>query len=102
MSGRFRAVSSAAVVYLAPVDRQRPLGPFDSIGRAPATITVNRAVPAAGAQTMVIANIPGALGNECRLTASGTGMTAATNGSAGFLGGGTGGGRSATRMVVMP
>ena len=102
LSGRFRAISNAAVVYIAPVDRLRSLSPFETIGGAPSTITVNRAVPTAGAQVAILANIPGAIGNEIRLTASGTGVTAATNGTAGFLGNGTGGSRATTRMVVLP
>jgi hypothetical protein len=103
-SARFIAVASTTTgqVFLAPVDKTRALGPFDRIGNLPATITAARAVPAAGAQTMVISNRPGAEQNEIRLTASGTGMTAVTNGGTGLLGGGVGGGRAATRMVVVP
>lgn len=56
------------------------------------TITINTAKPTATAYITILAAVPGDIGNEVRLTASGTGVTALTNGSAGFLGQGTGGG----------
>jgi hypothetical protein len=104
LTGRFVAVASTTTgqVFLGPVDRQRPLGPFDRIGGLPPTITAARPVPAPGAQCMVMSNRCGAEQNEIRLTASGTGMTAVTNGAAGLLGGGGGGSRANTRMVVLP
>ena len=55
------------------------------------TFTINTAIPTAGAVTAILATVPGDIGNEVRLTASGTNVTAITNGTAGFLGHGTGG-----------
>jgi hypothetical protein len=51
---------------------------------------------------MVVAVVPGIGGNEIRMTATGTGMTAHTQGATGFLGGGAGGGAATARMVVVP
>jgi hypothetical protein len=56
------------------------------------TITLNTKVPTATAYITFLAAVPGDIGNEVRLTATGTGVTALTNGTAGFLGQGTGGG----------
>lgn len=95
---RFRAVSSAGVVYVFPttartITAQSTVDKWASIVNSGsfATITVNVAVPTAGVVTAIIAAVPGDIGNEVRMTASGTNVSAITNGSAGFLGNGTGG-----------
>lgn len=96
---RWRAVSAAGLVYVFPTsDRSGSVtgAKFEAITNPGgfSTFTVNQAVLAAGPATAVLAIVPGDIGNECRLTASGTNVTAATNGTAGFLGHGTGGGVS--------
>jgi hypothetical protein len=94
---RYRAVSSAGLVYVFPTTA-RTLSPTQDKWAAITnpggftTFTINTAVPTAGAVTAIIAAVPGDIGNEVRLTASGTNVTAITNGTAGFLGNGTGGG----------
>lgn len=102
---KFAAVSSAAVVYVFPTT-PRTLSPTQdkwagilNVGSF-STFTVNQQFPVAGAACAVFAAVPGDIGNEVRLVASGTGITAATNGSAGFLGGGGGGG--VTTYYVLP
>lgn len=56
------------------------------------TITVNAPLPVASAYCTILAAVPGDIGDEVSMTASGTGVTALTNGTTGFLGQGTGGG----------
>jgi len=56
------------------------------------TITIQQSKPTATAYITILAAVPGDIGNEVRLTATGTGVTALTNGTSGFLGQGTGGG----------
>jgi hypothetical protein len=91
LAGQVRAVSAAGVVYFGLTDNHDPL-PFECIQYPSAsTITVNVAKPTAGAVTMVIAALPGVQGNEIRCAASGTNVSANTNGTTGLLGGGTGG-----------
>lgn len=94
---RYRAVSSAGAVYVFPTTA-RTIGPTVDkwaaiVNSAPfATITVNVAVPTAGVVTAIMATVAGDIGNEVRMTASGTNVSAITNNaSAGFLGNGTGG-----------
>jgi hypothetical protein len=61
------------------------------------TFTINAANPVAGDACAVLAIVPGDIGNEVRLsTPTGTNVTVATNGTAGFLGNGTGGGTAPT------
>ncbi len=93
---RYRAVSSAGLVYVFPTTA-RTIGPTQDKWAAITnpgsftTFTINTAIPTAGAVTAILATVPGDIGNEVRLTASGTNVTAITNGTAGFLGNGTGG-----------
>ena len=96
---RYRALSSGASVLVFPttnrtITAQSTQDKWAAIVNSGSftTFTVGVKVPTAGATTAIIASQPGDLGNECRLTASGTNVTAVTNGSAGFLGNGTGGG----------
>ena len=95
---RYRALSSAGVVYVFPttfrtitaqstVDKWAVLSNPGSF----TTITLDVRVPTAGLVTAILAAVPGDIGNEVRMTASGINVTALTNGSAGFLGNGTGG-----------
>jgi len=101
---RYRAVSSVGAVRIFPTTA-RTISPltisdkFAGVLSFASTITVNTQFPVATAFCAVLADVPGDIGNECRLTASGTGMTAVTNGTAGFLGNGTGGG-TAPYLVV--
>lgn len=93
---RYRALSVAGAVMVFPTTA-RTLTPTQDKWAAIVnsgsftTITVNTPVPTAGTVTAIIAVVPGDIGNEVRCTASGTNVTAVTNGSAGFLGNGTGG-----------
>jgi hypothetical protein len=101
---RYRAVSSAGAVRIFPTTA-RTISPltisdkFAGVLSFASTITVNTQFPVATAFCAVLADVPGDIGNECRLTASGTGMTAVTNGTTNFLGNGTGGG-TAPYLVV--
>lgn len=97
LAGRYVALSSSGSVYVFPSsDRSgNVMGTkFEAITNPGgfSTLTVNVATLTAGAVTAVIAATGGDIGNEVRLTASGTNVTAVTNGSAGFLGNGCGGG----------
>lgn len=97
MAGRYVAVSSSGSVYVFPSsDRSGNVSgtKFEAITNTGgfSTVTINQGVLAAGAATAVIAASAGDIGNEVRCTASGTNVTAATNGTAGFLGNGCGGG----------
>lgn len=97
MAMRYRALSSAGLVYVFPTtDRSGNVSgtKFEAITNPGgfSTFTINTAVLTAGAVTAVIAAVPGDIGTEVRLTASGTNVTAVTNGTAGFLGLATGGG----------
>jgi hypothetical protein len=100
MALKYFALSVAGLVYVFP-STPRTLSPtvdkWAGIINSGSftTFTVNSREMVAGAACAVLASTPGDIGNEARLTASGTGMTAATNGSAGFLGNGNGGGVSA-------
>lgn len=98
---RYRAINVAGAVFVFR-STQRAAAPNESILNTGnfATITVNVAVPKAGARTAVIATMPGRVGNEIRLAASGTNVTAVTAGTAGLLGSGSGGG--ATPYFVLP
>ena len=91
LAGRCRAVANGAVVYVGLLeDRAAILGESIVLPSA-ATITVNTSIPVAGAVVLLIAAVPGQIGNCCTAVASGTGMSLATA-NAGKLGGGTGGG----------
>lgn len=103
---RYRAINSAGQVFVVPIverDSSTTAGvsKFENISNPGgfSTFTIGAATLAAGAMTAIIAATPGDLGNECRLTASGTNVTALTNGSAGFLGHGTGGGISMRQLT---
>ena len=101
LAGRVVAVSSGAVVFIFLVEDRAPTQ-RECVCNPPTTITVNVAVPTAGARTVVTAQVPGLIGNEVRLAASGTGMTAVTAGGAGLLGNGKGGGTVANTFRVIP
>ena len=91
LAGRVIAVGNVGAVHIFLVEDRPPVA-FECITNpSAATITVNVATPTAGTRVAVIAAVPGPIGNEVRATASGTGMTIVTGGSAGLLGGGTGG-----------
>lgn len=92
LAGRVVAISSASTVSIFLVE-DRPAADFERITNpSAATIVVNVAQPTRGVRLAVIAAVPGAIGNEVRATATGTGATIATNNAtAGLLGGGTGG-----------
>lgn len=86
LSLRFRAVSSAAVVRIAPY-LDRPLTPMDRITNSAnfSTFTAVVAEPTAGAYVLTMALNVGAVGNLIALVASGTGSTAiATSGGSGY------------------
>lgn len=94
---RYRALSVAGLVYVFPTT-SRTLTPTQDKWAAIVnsgsftTFTINAPNPVAGDACAVLAAVPGDIGNECRLsTPTGTNVTVATNGSAGFLGLGTGG-----------
>lgn len=98
LAGRCRAVSNAGVVYVGLLEDRAPQ-PTELINAASAaTITINTPVPTAGAIVLLLAAVPGQLGNCCTAVASGTGMSLATA-NAGKLGGGTGGGSTFTYVV---
>ena len=102
LCGRMRAVSVAGVVYIGLVDNRSPL-PTDAIRYASAsTISIGVAIPAASARIMILANVPGMIGNFIDVTASGTNYSFATNGVAGFLGQGSGGALPASTVDVVP
>lgn len=98
---RYRAWSTGAVVHIV---RTTALG-LDTGNRAAglkfeglfkpspgSTISIGNAKPTASAYCTVLCAVPGDIGNGMPLAASGTGVTAYTNGTAGYLGQGTGGG----------
>lgn len=105
MAMKYFALSVVGLVYVFPTTA-RTLNPIVDKwagivnSGSFATFTVNSREMVAGAACAVIASTPGDLGNEARLVASGTGMTAGTNGAAGFLGNGGGGG--ITTSFVLP
>lgn len=104
LAGRLRAVSSAGAVIIFQVDVQRSALPSETIQSPPATITITRGTPTAGPQCAVLA-CPGQwgpIGNFCTVVASGTGETYVTNGTAGQLGNGTGGGNPSTYSATLP
>lgn len=97
MALRYRALSVAGLVYVFPTT-SRTLTPTQDKWAAItnpgsfSTFTLTAPNPVAGDACAVIAAVPGDIGNECRLsTPTGTNVTVSTNGSAGFLGLGTGG-----------
>lgn len=97
LAGRYVAVSSVGAVYVFPTtDRSGNVAGtgFEAITNPGgfSTVTINTAKLTAGAVTAIIAATGGDIGNEVRLTASGTNVSAITNGTAGFLGNGCGGG----------
>lgn len=90
LAGRVVATAVSNSVSIFMVDGF--FSPFNRITNpSAATITVNVNEPTLGTRLAIIANTPGPIGNEVRATASGTGMTINTAGTAGLLGGGTGG-----------
>ena len=104
LAARVTAVSVAGVVFIGRVDQFNAARPVERITSPTATtITIQAPVCVPGARCMVFASVPGLLGNEMRVAASGTGMTAATNNAvAGLCFGGGGGGLPAfTQDVVL-
>lgn len=91
LAGVCVAVSAAAVVYVANADDRTPSASEKLTNASDGDIAINVATPTAGAITMVIAAVPGIIGNLVACAASGTNVTANTNGTTGYLGGGTGG-----------
>ncbi len=98
---RYRAWSALGVVHIVRttklgIDPNNKAAGFKFEGLVNpgpySTITLTQKVPTATAYVTILAAVPGDIGNEVRLTATGTGVTALTNGSTGFLGQGTGGG----------
>lgn len=102
LAGVCVAVSILGVVYVGHADDRAPLA-FEAL-RAPSstTIAVNVASPTAGAVTMLVCAVPGQVGNAIAATATGTNVTIATNGTTGYLGGGTGGSTPANSFEVSP
>lgn len=100
LSMRWKAVSSAAVVYLFPTT-DRAGRQFETIVNSGpfTTFTVQQATPAAGTKVGIIAINPGPIGECCTVVASGTGVTYSTA-NAGKLGGAMGGG--STPYYVLP
>jgi hypothetical protein len=98
---RYRAVANAAAVIIFR-STQRAGAMSEQILNSGnfATFTNIQATFVPGAATAVIATMPGRVGNEIRLTASGTNVTAVTAGTAGLLGSGSGGG--AAPYFVLP
>lgn len=103
LTGRITAVSSAGLVVIAKVDSTtNPLALEGIRNPSAATIAISAPLPVASARCMIFASVPGTIGNEVRAAASGTGMSIATNGAAGLMGGGSGGGIPAfTSDVVL-
>lgn len=103
LAGRVRAVSSTGVVYIG-LTESRAATPDETVTPYATTITLNTA-PNFPAHTvgLVLAMVPGAIGTEVRCsTATGTNVSLATNGTAGFLGNGTGGASAANIAVITP
>lgn len=98
-----RAVNVAGVIYLGMTDAHT-IESFVGISNpnGDTTFTIGVAKPTASARCMVFATVPGQIGNQIACAESGTGMTAATLGTAGYLGGGSGGQRSALTWLVRP
>lgn len=98
---RYRAWSALGVVHIV---RTTKLGldagntaaglKFEGLFKptAASTITLTTAKPTASAYVTVLCAVPGDIGNAIELVASGTGVTALSNGTTGYLGQGTGGG----------
>lgn len=98
LAGRVRAVSSVAIVYIGMLEDRAPTA-VECVGVASAsTITVTTKVPTAGAVMLLVAAVPGQIGNCCTVVASGTGMSVVTA-NAGKLGSGTGGGTTFNYLV---
>lgn len=92
LCGKVVAVSNGATLTIGlSTDRSFSL-PYFNIRRIATTITEVTKVPTLSTTCVIVANVPGQIGNEIRAAASGTGVTIATNGTAGLLGGGSGGG----------
>ncbi len=98
---RYRAWSALGVVHIVRttklgIDPNNKAAGFKFEGLVNpgpySTIALTVAKPTATANITILAAVPGDIGNEVRLTATGTGVTALTNGTTGFLGQGTGGG----------
>jgi len=101
LAGRIRALSIAGVVRCVLLDSAR--SGVEAIGDASAsTITINQATFVASTYCYVIAAVPGVIGNFVTVTVSGTGLTYATNGTAGQLGSGTGAYRPLFAQVFIP
>lgn len=98
-----RAVRIAGVVYVG-MSTSQALPPSVGITKptGSATFTIQAGTPTAGAYAMVFTSYPGQIGNEIALTASGTGMTATSMGTSGYLGLGTGGQPVSTTWLVRP
>lgn len=98
---RYRAWSAVAVVHIV---RTTALG-LDTGNKAAGltfegltnpgpftTFTLTTPRPAVSAYCTILCAVPGDIGNQVPMIANGTGVTALTNGTAGYLGQGTGGG----------
>lgn len=90
---RYRAVNVVGKVYVFP-STNRTLTKAEAVTNPGSfsTITINTREQTAVDVCAVIALVPGPIGNLVDMAAVGTGMTAVTNGAAGFLGHGNGGG----------
>jgi hypothetical protein len=95
---RYRAVAASAVVNVGLTDERTP-GPREYIESRGANIATTVKTFASGAFGLIIAAVPGPIGNCCTAVASGTGVTL-TTANAGKLGSGMGGGTSYN--VVVP
>lgn len=97
LAGRVVAVNSSTTLLIAVLAGRSPI---QRTLYGPSTLTITNNTPTAGSNLLVYAAAPGLAGNEIRVTATGTGVTAATNGSTGLMGSGTGGPVSALVEVV--
>lgn len=102
LAGRVCAVSSVGAVSIFLVEDRSPAASERITNPSAATITVNVATPTQGTRCAVIASVGGPIGNFVTATASGTGMTIVTAGTAGQLGGGTGGATPANTWRGVP
>lgn len=102
LAGRVRAANSGAVLVVGLLE-SRDATPDERVVINGSTMTAANGLNfPAHSVGLILAMVPGAIGTEIRATASGTGVTIATAGTAGFLGTGTGGGTAANIAVITP
>jgi len=102
LAGRIRAVSVLGVVYIGAPDDRTPSAVERVTASSSTTIAINTPTLTAGAFTMLFANDWGVVGNFITNVATGTNVTAYTNGTAGQFGSGTGGAVPTFTQDVLP